>query len=286
MIGMLYVNGQEIESTFGLIVASIRGGAAGSGKRATARAAGGVLGGIARVPQLLDVPSLAGSLDSGIIAEDTRGIVVGCMVQAASYTTLDATLDAIKEVCGTGLVELRFAYSGGVRAFYAILETPDIQQYVDTNLNGWVTISLAFTCPNPYALALLPASVAFTATRVAIPLGTAPSFGRDNWSALIEIVGAAATPVLTYRNYRGDVVGTMNFSGYSPLAGDAIVIDCGRRIVNKFVSGVRTNAMSALTAGYTFPPLDPGDANIAAGGYPTLEVSTGTASILYWKAYR
>jgi hypothetical protein len=283
--GNLYLNGQESESTFGFTVESFAGGSAGSGRRLAARAAGGILGGPARTLPLLDIPQAPGSLDPGITpGEDTRGIVITGFINATDYTTLYAALDALKEVCGTGLVEIRTAYSA-TRAFYGVLETPDINAYVDTILNGRVAITLAFTCPYPYALALTPNTIGIGAANVDIPLGTAPSQGRDQWSALIEIVGAATTPTLTYSNYRGDVLGTMAFT-YSPLAGDSIVIDCGRRIVNRFVSGVRSSAMSFLTAGYSFPALDPGDGNVLASLWPKLSLSSGTANLLYWQAWR
>jgi len=283
--GVLYFNGQDVESTFGLIVVSTSGGAAGSGKRSAARAAGGLLGGPARTLPLLDMPQMPGSLDPGIaLGEDTRGIVITGMVRASDFTTVKVTLDLIKEVCGTGLVEIRSAYDAA-SAYYGVLETPDIQAFTPTLLNGWATVVLAFTCPNPYAWALSPSIIGIGASNVDIPLGTAPSSGRDQWSALIEIVGAATTPTLTYSNFRGDTVSTMAFT-YSPLAGDSIVIDCGRRIVNRFVSGVRSNAMSFLTAGYAFPALDPGDAYVAGSLWPKLSLNSGVATITYYRAWR
>lgn len=78
----------------------------------------------------------------------------------------------------------------------------------------------------------------------------------------------------------------MVFSGHSPLAGDSLVIDCGRRTVTKIVSSVSSNAISHLTAGYSFPALSPDDASFTASLWPTLTVSAGTGSITYYRAFR
>lgn len=283
--GTLFLNGQETETTFGLTVSSFVGGQAGSGRRLAARAAGGILGGPSRAISLLDIPQMAGSFDPGIpFSEDTRGIVVNCFINASDYTTLNAALDAIKEACGTGLVEIRTAYSA-TRAFYGVLETPDINAFTDSILNGRASGILAFTCPLPYAIALAPNTYSFGATPVDIPLGTAPSGLRDQWSAMIEIVGASTTPTLSYYNKNGDVVSTMAFT-YSPLAGDLIRVDLGRKRVRRVVSGVESNCMPFLVAPYAFAALDPGDGLIRSAQYPKLSVSSGTASIRLFQAWR
>lgn len=283
--GTLFLNGQETETTFGFTVSGYLGGSAGSGKRAAARAAGGVLGGPARTIPLLDIPGMAGSLDPGIaLGEDTRGILIMGFINASDYTTLYAALDALKEVCGTGLVEIRTAYSA-TRAFYGILETPDILADTPTFLNGRAALTLAFSCPNPYAWALAHNTISFGAVPVDIPLGTAPSTGRDQWSAMIEIVGPSTTPIITYYKASGDPLGTMA-STYSPAAGDILRIDVGRKRVRRVVSGVESNAFGFLTGGYVWPALDPSDGNVAAAAWPKLSVSSGNASIRYFKAYR
>lgn len=285
MIGTLFLNGQDAEATFGFVVSSIMGGAAGSGRKQAAMAAGGMLGGAARSLPLMDIPQLAGSVDPGIpIGEDTRGVVITGFINASDYTTVYAALDVLKEVCGTGLVEIRAAYSA-TRAFYGVLETPDVNPDTINLLNGRVAVTLAFTCPIPYAIALTHQTISFGATPVDVPLGTAPSSLREQWSAMIEIVGASTSPALTYYNSRGDVVGTMAFT-YSPAAGDTILIDVGRKRVRRFVSSVQSNAMSFLTPGYSFPALDPSDGLIRSAQYPKLSVSSGSASLRYYQAWR
>ncbi len=78
----------------------------------------------------------------------------------------------------------------------------------------------------------------------------------------------------------------MSFTGYSPLSGDLIEINLSTGLVRKRVSGVYSNAMGALAAGWDFPAIDPNDGTFSASQWPTLQVSSGSGSITYRKAYR
>ena len=266
---VLYANGLDFDADLGLLPVTMSG----------------LLGAPGRALGVLDLPALPGVIDSGISPrESARVLTITCLVQASSQTTLYATLDTAKEALGTGLVTITSAFSA-TRAFYGVLQPFDADLFVPTILNGWATVALSFLCPIPYAIALAPSIISFGATAVDIPLGTAPSTLRDQWSAQIEIVGAATTPTLTYLDGSNTAVGTMATS-LSPVAGDSIVVDCGRRLVSKFVSGTRTNAISTLTAGYTFPALDPADGFVAGSIWPKLKVSSGTAFLRYYRAWR
>lgn len=242
-----------------------------------------------RADDTLNIPSLPGALLTTIPpAVGPRPIELQGAVVATSLTALNTQLDTLREILDGGLLEVKFAHDTtrlircrctGVQVSYAAPAFRTAGQKVAV-----VTISLR--ADDPWFYSTTPTVISFGSTAVAIPLGTAPSVGRDNWSALIEIVGAATTPTLTYANFRAQSIGTMVFSGYSPLAGDSILIDLGRRLVWKRVSGTLTNAISYLTAGYTFPALSPDDAYVAGSLYPTLKVSAGSASIRYWKAWK
>lgn len=266
--GILYLNGQEAEATYGLIVTSFAGD----------------LSAPTRGYSLLNIPSLPGAIDPGIAPnEGVRTVTVNFLVQASSETTLYTSLDKIKAVCGTGLVELQTPYST-TRGLYGVLTSLECAPFAASLLNGWVSGAITFVCANPYWFDLSPSTVAFT-TATAIPLGTAPSIGRDAWSAVITITGSAVNPTLTYKDYTGATVGTMVFT-HTVAAGDSLVIDCGRRTVTKIVSAVSSNAMSTLTAGYAFPALSPDDASFSASLWPTLTTSTGSGSITYYRAWR
>lgn len=259
--GMLTLNGQEAEATFGMIVTDFSGD----------------LSAPARTINLLTLPGLPGGLDPGLApVEAPRVFTVHFMVQATSDATVHATLDKIKEVCGTGLVELRTTYSA-TRALYGVLQPFEASGFRPW-VPGWVAGSMSFLCPQPYWVATMHSTIAFGATPVGIPLGTAPSTGRDAWSAIISIVGAAVAPTLSYCNGSGDVVSTMAFTNTIAL-GDQQVIDVGRRQVWRVTAGTWTNGMGDLTAGYAFPALAPSDGWVATALWPSLKVSTGSASI-------
>lgn len=266
---VLYANGLDFDSDLGLIPVSITG----------------MLGAPAKTLGWLDVPGTPGALDSGITPrESSRTLNITCLVQASSETTLHTALDEAKEAIGTGLVEIKAAYST-TRAYYGVLVSCEVVQFSPSVLNGWATVQLQFACAMPYAVALTMDTLSFGSTAVAIPLGTAPSVGRDDWSAIIEITGAATTPTLTYLNSAGDTIGTMVFT-YSPSAGDTIRIDLGRKLVQRRVSGTWSNAFTYLTAGYTWPTLDPSDGYVFGTAYPQLKVSSGSGALYYWKHYR
>jgi len=218
------------------------------------------------------------------LREGTRTITIGGLIRAASYTAIPAVLDWATEVAGTGLVEIRGPFSSG-RAYYGVLQELPAELYEPTALTGIGRLTLTFVCPMPYAISTSASVIGFGSTAVDIPLGTAPSAGRDGWSALIEIVGAATTPTLTYLNHRNETVGTMVFTN-SPAAGDSILIDCGRRRVQTRTSGTFANGMTNLTAGYSFPALDPSDAYVYGSLHAKLKVSSGSASIRYYKMWR
>lgn len=266
--GTLTLNGQEAEATFGLVVVDFSG----------------LLGAPERAISLLNIPALAGALDPGITPnEAVRVVTVNFLAEAATDAALHAVLDKIKEVCGTGLVQITTLYST-TRALYGVLQPLTIERFEKTIL-GWVSGAMSFVCPCPYWIATTSDVLGFGSTAVDVPLGTAPATGRDEWSAVIDLVGAATTPTLTYLDSAGNTVGTMVFTS-SPLAGDHIRIDLGRRLVTKSVSGVYANAFGDLTAGYTFPALDPADGSFANSLWPKLKVSAGTGILAYTKHYR
>lgn len=150
----------------------------------------------------------------------------------------------------------------------------------------YVSVELDFLLFDPYAYATSTSTVTFGTSPTDIPLGTAPSRGNRFVTSKITITGAATTPILRYKSSAGTTLATMSFTGYSPLASDSIEIDLARGLVEKIVSGVRSNAMSALANGWNFPALDPQDGVYQTSDWPTLEVTSGSGSITYSKAYR
>lgn len=246
---------------------------------------GGLLGSPSRTLGLLAIPSMAGVIDAGMTpTEDARVLTISALVYAASISALYTQLSEIKEVLGTGLVQIK-ANVATDRAYYGVLQSCEAAPHTQEFVSGWGAARLQFLCPIPYAIALSPTVVAFGSTKTDIPLGTAPSQLRDQWSAMLEVVGAATNPIVTYSDGAGVAVGTIA-SSYDPVAGDSIVYDLGRKTAYKFVTGVRTTTIATLTAGYTWPALDPGDGYAAGASYPKLSVDSGSGFLTYFKAYR
>ena len=135
---------------------------------------------------------------------------------------------------------------------------------------------LSLWCDDPYAYDASDQTVNFGAA-TAVPLGTAPSTG------VITITGAAVDPVITLKDPSGTVLETMGFTR-TLGAGDTLAIDLEQFLVTLTVGGVDSNDIAALTSG-TFFTLDPRDADVYAGDYPTLEVSAGTGQLVYRRAY-
>lgn len=247
---------------------------------------GGAFDGVDRADALLEFPQGTGALLSdlpGRIA--TRTVTLGGTLAATTSTALDTAKDALKALCGAGLVEIRLiskdvVYRGRLAGISVAHTAPQFR-----TANTAARVTLRFVCPDPYGWDRTAQLVGFGATRVAIPLGTAPSVGRSWWSAIITIAGAATTPTLTESDAAGNTLRQMVFSGWSPTVADAIEIDCGRGLVTRITAGVRSNGMADLTAGYAFPRLDPADGDYTTSAWPGLAVSSGLASIRYYRAW-
>lgn len=137
--------------------------------------------------------------------------------------------------------------------------------------------TMAFEAESPYWRDVEPTtrSVAATATRYTVPLGTAPS------APIIRVMGSATTPTLTYRDAGGASVWTLTLA---TLASDEYLdIDMGTGKVTFVDSGVTSNGLSKITAG-DFPwGLDPQDGDYGTAAWPTVEISAGSAEILWWR---
>lgn len=130
-----------------------------------------------------------------------------------------------------------------------------------------------------------PNVIALTTTPAAIPVGTLPTTGvvrlDGSWST-----GASRT--LTVRHANGQSVATLTLTaptGQSLAATDVLEIDLARRYITKVTgAGARTNAYSWKASGAWFA-IDPAWAHRSASRTPTLELSTGTGTLLCRPAY-
>ncbi len=238
-----------------------------------------------RAPQTVSLPQGIGALLSAVpVSVAPRVLKIVGYTTAATVAASKVIHDRVKAAVGSGVVEIRSAWDTALVVRGVLVGHRAAPQ--STAWLGRIAVELEFLLPDPLAYAIAPTVVAFTSTPTEISLGTAPSPGRDWWSAIITIVGAATTPTLTEYDATGTVLRTMVFSGWSPTATDAIEVDLGRGLVTRITAGVRTNGMADLTAGFDFPKLDPADGDWYTSAFPMLAVSSGTGSARYYRGYR
>lgn len=243
-----------------------------------------LLGTGAQTPQTTAVPQAPGVLLASVpVSVAPRSIRLIGYCTGTTVAAAKVVHDRIASAVGSGIVEIRSAWDPAV-----VVRGVLVSHEAGPNSAAWlgrIAVELEFLCFDPFAYALTPSVVAFGATATAIPLGTAPSRGREWWSAIITITGAATTPTLTEYDASGTALRTMVFTS-SPTASDAIEIDLGRGLVTTIASGVRSNGYGTLTAGYEFPRLDPADGDWYTSAFPMLAVSSGSGSVRYYEAFR
>lgn len=242
-----------------------------------------LLGAGAVTPQTTAVPQAPGVLLASVapaVAPRTLRLLGYC--SGATVAAAKVVHDRVAAAVGSGVVEVRSAWDPAV-----VVRGVLVSHAAGPNSAAWlgrVSVELEFLLVDPYAYAVAATTIGFGATPVAVPLGTAPSRGREWWSAVVTIAGAATTPTLTEYDATGTALRTMAFTT-SPTATDAIEIDLGRGLVTAIASGVRSNGYANLTAGFEFPRLDPADGDWYASAFPMLSVSSGTGSVRYFKGY-
>jgi hypothetical protein len=197
------------------------------------------------------------------------------LVAADNATDAETTLQTFKDAISGRLVEIRYGYQA-TRAYYGVLQACEAGLFSPTNLGGWALVEMSFLLPDPYAVDLSLSVVSgATAERVPVQVGTGPTW------ATVQVVGAATTPTLTFRDHSGAAIGTMAFTG-SLLSTDSFVVDSTEGgEVTKLTSGVASNALSLLTAGYAFPIFQPRDGVRSASLWPTIETSAGSVIVTY-----
>lgn len=246
----------------------------------------GVFDASERTDALLTLPQGAGALVPNVPGQVApREITLTGTLGALTSAAIETAKDSLKLLCSAGTVEIRLVtrdviFRGRLSGISIAHNGPPLRPALLT-----ARCAIRFLCADPLAWDRTPQLVGFGSTRVALPLGTGPSAGRSLWSAVITIMGAATTPILTESDAAGNTLRSMSFTGWSPTASDAIEIDCGRRLVTRITAGVRSNGMADLAAGYAFPVLDPADGNPSTSMFPGLAVSSGTGLVRYYRAW-
>lgn len=218
----------------------------------------------------IQVPGRAGQLvpQASMVTLASRTITVVGTLVGTSRANFLTKLDALKAALAAPLTLILAEQP--LRQYTARCLSVTVEETGPVLLQRKQAVTIALFCDDPYAYDTALQTVAFT-TATAIPMGTAPTT-----RGVITITGAAAF-TLTYKNSAGVTLATMVFAGVtSPIAID----------LDTFLATDGSgNALGKLTSGEFFA-LSPLDGVFGTSTWPTLEVSSGTGSISYRRAYQ
>jgi hypothetical protein len=206
-----------------------------------------------------------------------RALVIPGLIRGTDAADAETKVQALKDALWGGTVEIRFAYQGGTRAYYGVLTEVAGNLFAPGNLSGWVSVQVAFLLADPYALDLSErVDTGLAGALVPVHLGTGPTW------PLVTIRGAATNPTLTWRDFRGDVIGTMAFTATLAGAANALIIETtDGGDVWTWDGTTLGSGFSLLTAGYSIPVFSPRDGVRGSSQWPTVSVSSGTLTVTY-----
>jgi hypothetical protein len=243
----LKINSNDVATTYGFIVAELRGQWDGPVVAFDEVSIPGQDGTIATTLE----PTLS-PLD----------FVAAGNMSAATSSALEDAIDLLKRDVIGGLVTL----IGGNRStrqrtgvgvgFMSTIYPTAVAAKVEVKIR----------CRNPIAYDMTPTTVSgAVSTDIATPLGTWRS-----WPVVTVTTGT--NPLLTYKNSSGATIATLQLTGSGTF-----VVDMGAKTIT--LGGVRHD--EALTAGdfFALKPVD------APTGSPSIRSSSGSISITYPKAY-
>jgi hypothetical protein len=265
MSQVIYVNGADIEADLGLtecwLTEISNWGAATNYERGS-----------------VAIPGEYHSWASPIATATRQPLRLSFIVKATTVAGLDAQLATILDHF-TGLLEIKTADAADkVLDAYVTAETSSQVSDGSPFMIPWRRVSLDLAAIEPKRDAYAQ-SVAVNASsgRESIPLGTLPSVGR------LLVLGSATTPVVSYRDAGGTLIGSMTFA----TLGSTVYLDIDLKLktITKYTAGVASNGLADWTAGDFFT-LDPGRGSYAMGGWPTLDITSGTAMLIYERRWR
>lgn len=172
------------------------------------------------------------------------------------------------------------------REVYCTCTAVTVELYSGAYALGTVSVTITLTAVDPTRYEREAVVYALSTARTVLPVGTVPS------APLLYLYGGSANvvgPIVILRAASGDEVARLTLTG-TLATNDALVVDCARQTIARYVAGVLQTGTGSgnawLTSG-SFPVLDPEDALDAVG--PTLELSalsgTPTGLALYRRGY-
>lgn len=221
--------------------------------------------------QSVVIPGRAGETELAPTQAGSRSILVRGYVRGSSPSDVRSKFDVLK-LATRGLVRLSVP-DGLARHIDARCDTFDPPAVSGQFARKDLQVDIRFTARRPYFYDDTPQSIA---DNVALPLGTAPV--RPVITAT-GITGPGVT--LTILDSDDATVGTMVFGTLIITSGDVLVVDCENMTAK--LDGV--NCLADLTAGDFFE-LDPAAiADFGTADWPKIQVSGGSATIAYSKAW-
>jgi phage-related protein len=262
----MYVNDFDT-SSLGLIVTSVDGWRDAPSTRDRTTQLPTRVGAVILAPEAETAPRVT-TID-GVIDPSHAG-------KALTLANLRAAISELQDRLYRGTIEVRFSDEPDIFVL-ARCEQGNLIATPPQFMNPKSRVQIRMLCPDPLRYSRFASLVDVNSIRTGIPLGTAVS------APLIRVLGAATNPVITYRDKSGAVRQSMTLT-ITLAATDYLEIDCELFTITKYVSGVASNGITLLTAG-DFIALDPQDGDYANGVWPTLEISAGSAEVLYRKAW-
>ncbi|HEV8455174.1 MAG TPA: hypothetical protein VGQ24_09800 [Gemmatimonadales bacterium] len=245
----------------------------------------GVFDAVNRTAQLLNVSGRAGTIFGNPVQEGVRLIQIRGLLTSTAKTAAAREIaeDKFKDMMRAGLVRLVRTSSSNVPRCIEGFTTGPIKITPVGNLLDATDsqAELTLTCQDSYWRDIEPTlrGCPAAATRYTLPLGTAPS------TALIRNVGAANTPVITYRDAGGAIIWQLTIGHNLAATNDWFDSDMRSGKFTKWASGVTSNGIGGLSG--SFPVVfDPQDGDYVTSQWPTIETSLGTLDVLYWKQWQ
>lgn len=202
-----------------------------------------------------------------------RTVTVALDVRPATVVDRTTALDALTRRL-TGLLILR-TDDAPDRELYCVCSKVDVQLYAGAYSLPTVFVVVTLVAVDPTRYELEPRVYGLSTARTGCPVGTVPS------APLLYLYGGSPSvvnPVVICRNYSGEETHRMTLTG-TLATNDALMIDCARQVINRYVAGVIQTGTNSGNAWFTlgaFPLLAPEDAVDGAGLTVELTAASGT----------
>ena len=261
-MNVLYLNGTDV-GTLGLAVVD----------------AGAWMSGVRPTRASVALPEGFGHAESTVEAHGPRTDRIRLVTtDGLALANREALLDQVRDLV-SDVVEAR--WSGSDRKLMVRLESDTVSAWTPSVAFALADMELSWDLVAYQGVRIDSTDrvVGFSTTPGVVQVGT--HFGQG----VMWISGSATTPTVTLKDFRGETKGSMTFVSLD--ADQALEVDLYTSQVFLHDAGVRTLSPESKTADVGgFFKFKPSHANVTAGAYPTLEVSSGTGLLLHRRGWR